>query len=79
MDGSLGAEAILSHVESLALRIKSDIFPLHVEEISDLMLDREEVVDVDGFLGGRRKHIKKNQLNLQAIAERWRASPSPPR
>jgi len=73
LDGSLRAEAILPHVESLALRLKAAIVLLYVDETSDLMLERDEVVDVDGFLEERRKRMKKQQLYLEAIAEKWRS------
>jgi nucleotide-binding universal stress UspA family protein len=73
LDGSLRAEAILPHVEGLALRLKADIVMLYVDETADLQLDRDEVVDIDGFLEERRKRMKRQRLYLEGIADKWRS------
>lgn len=73
LDGSPRAEAILPHVESLALSLKAVVVLLYVDEISDLMLERDEVVDVDVFLDERRRRIKQHQTYLEEIAHRWRS------
>jgi nucleotide-binding universal stress UspA family protein len=73
LDGSLRAEAILPHVESLALRLKADISLLYVDETSDPILERDEVVDMDGFLEKRQKRMKQQRLYLEAIADKWRS------
>ena len=72
LDGSLRAEAILPHVESLALRLHASVVLLYVDETSDLVLERDEVVDVDAFLDERRRRIKKHQDYLQTIVDKWR-------
>ncbi|MBC2713282.1 MAG: universal stress protein [Desulfosarcina sp.] len=73
LDGSLRAEAILPHVESLARRLGSSVILLYVDETSDLMLGRDEVVDVNKYLEKRRKRIKTTQAYLQAIVDKWRS------
>ena len=73
LDGSQRAEAILPHVESLALRLHAEVVLLYVDEMSAMMLERDEVVDAATFLDERRRRIKKHQDYLQEIAERWRS------
>ncbi|GAB6909001.1 UspA domain-containing protein [Desulfosarcina cetonica] len=74
LDGSLRAETILPHVESLALRFDAEVVLLYVDAGSDLMLERDEVADVDSFLDRRRELIKKYHLYLQAIADKWHSA-----
>ncbi|WP_155313508.1 universal stress protein [Desulfosarcina ovata] len=74
LDGSLRAEAILPHVESLALRFNAEVALLYVDAGSDLMFERDEVPDVDSFLDTRRRLIKKHHLYLQAIADKWQST-----
>ena len=45
LDGSKRAEAILSHVESIAKSNKAKVFFLRVEE-EPIMLERDEVIDI---------------------------------
>ncbi len=73
LDGSLRAEEILPHVESLALRLTSEILLLYVDAASDLILERDEVADANAFLEAGRRRIRKHQLYLQAIADKWRS------
>ena len=73
LDGSMRAEAILPHVESLALRLKASVILLYVDETSDLALDRDEVVDVNSYLEKRRKRISTTQAYLQTIIDKWRS------
>lgn len=74
LDGSLRAETILPHVESLALRLGAEVVLLYVDAGADLMLERDEVADVDAFLDRRRQLIKKRHLYLQAIADKWHSA-----
>lgn len=73
LDGSPRAEAILTHVESLAMSLHAAVVLLYVDELSDAMLERDEVVDVNTFLDERRQRIKKHQTYLQDIVDRWRS------
>ena len=71
LDGSMRAEAILPHVESLALRLKASVILLYVDEASDFALERDEVVDVNAFLEKRRKRINTTRAYLQTIIDKW--------
>ncbi|MCB2147802.1 MAG: universal stress protein [Deltaproteobacteria bacterium] len=73
LDGSMRAEAILPHVESLALCLKASVVLLYVDETSDLALERDEVVDVNTYLEKRRKRISTTQAYLQTIIDKWRS------
>ena len=48
MDGSKRAEAILSHVESIAKSDDAKVFFLKVEE-EPIMLERDEVIDIEKY------------------------------
>jgi nucleotide-binding universal stress UspA family protein len=72
LDGSERAQAILPHVESLALSLKSVVILLYVDETAGLMLGRDEVIDVNDFLEKRHARIKENRAYLQNIVDRWR-------
>lgn len=72
LDGSERAEAILPHVESLALSLKSIVILLYVDGTENMMLGRDEVVDVNDFLEKRRARIKEKRAYLQNIVDRWR-------
>jgi nucleotide-binding universal stress UspA family protein len=72
LDGSERAEAILPHVEPLALSLKSMVVLLYVDGSDNLMLGRDEVVDVNDFLEKRRTRIKEKRAYLQTIVDRWR-------
>jgi nucleotide-binding universal stress UspA family protein len=48
LDGSKRAEAILSHVESIAKSNAAKVFFLKVEE-EPIMLDRDEVIDIEKY------------------------------
>ena len=74
LDGSLRAEGILPHVESLALRLDSEIILLYVDAASDLILERDEVADANLSLDELQRRTRKHQLYLQAIADRWRSA-----
>ena len=73
LGGSLRAEAILPHVESLALRLKASATLLYVDETSDFTLERDEVVDVNAYLAKRCKRIATTQAYLQTIIDKWRS------
>jgi len=72
LDGSERAQAILPHVEPLALSLKSVVILLYVDETANLMLGRDEVIDVNDFLEKRRARIKVKRAYLQDIVDRWR-------
>jgi nucleotide-binding universal stress UspA family protein len=73
LDGSMRAEAILPHVENLALHLRAGVILLYVDETTDLLLERDEVVDVNAYLEKRRQRLKHVQTYLQAIIEKWRS------
>lgn len=73
LDGSLRAEAILPHVENLALQLHASVILLYVDETSDLLLERDEVVDVNSYLERRRKRITNTQAYLQTMIDKWRS------
>ena len=59
VDGSKRAEAILSHVESIAKSNDAKVFFLKVDE-EPIMLDRDEVIDVEKY---HEVFDKKNALS----------------
>ena len=63
MDGSKRAEAILSHVESLAKSSGAKIIFLKVEE-EPIMLDRDEVIDVAKYHEKFENRIKLSEAYL---------------
>jgi nucleotide-binding universal stress UspA family protein len=73
LDGSPRAEAILPHVEDLAHRFGAAVILLYIDETGDLMLERDEVVDVNAYIEKRRQRIKDKEAYLQSIIDRWRA------
>ncbi|GAB6907472.1 UspA domain-containing protein [Desulfosarcina cetonica] len=73
LDGSLRAEAILPHVEHLALHFRSTVILLSMDDTADLLLEKDEVVDVDTVLEARHKRHQKTQTYLQTIADKWRS------
>ena len=72
LDGSLRSEAILPHVESLALHLRSSIILLYVDETADLKLERDEVVDITEYLEKHRHQVNSTQVYLQTIIDKWR-------
>jgi len=59
MDGSKRAEAILSHVESIAKSNDAKVFFLKVEE-EPIMLERDEVIDIEKY---HEVFDKQNELS----------------
>ncbi len=72
LDGSKRAEAILPHVESLALCFNTKVILLVVEEPA-LMLERDEVIDQPKYQKERDKAKKKIQAYLAALENGFRA------
>ena len=68
MDGSKRAEAILSHVASIAKSNDAEVFFLKVEE-EPIMLERDEVIDIEKY---HEVFDKQNQLS-QAYLDELRA------
>jgi nucleotide-binding universal stress UspA family protein len=73
LDGSSRAEAILPHAKDLARSLRAEVILLYVDESADLMLERDEVVDVNRFLENRRRQLKAKEDYFQAIADEWSA------
>lgn len=71
LDLSQRAEAILPHVENLALRYGATVVLLYVEEMP-LMLERDEVVDWEQFRNTLRDGRQKTEAYLDAIIAEWR-------
>jgi len=68
MDGSKRAEAILSHVESIAKSNDAKVFILKVEE-EPIMLERDEVIDIAKYheVFDKQNELSQGYLdNLQA-------------
>jgi nucleotide-binding universal stress UspA family protein len=72
LDGSPRAEAILPHVENLAQRYGARILLLHVDDEPALLLERDEVVDLQGYLERRRQRRQTVEAYLRRIVDAWR-------
>jgi len=72
LDGSPRAEAILPHVENLAQRYGARVLLLHVDDAPALLLERDEVVDLQGYLEKRRQRRQTVEAYLRHIVDAWR-------
>ena len=72
MDGSKRAEAILPHVENLALSLNAKVVFFKVAEPS-LMLEYDEVIDMSMYLKKSHKQKKDAESYLASIEEKFRA------
>jgi len=70
LDGSKRAEAILSHVESIALSNAAKVFFLKVEE-EPIMLDRDEVIDIEKYHQAFENQNARSQAYLDDIKTRF--------
>ena len=70
LDGSKRAEAILSHVESIAKSNDAQVFFLKVEE-EPIMLDRDEVIDVEKYHEEFEKQNALSQAYLDILQARF--------
>jgi nucleotide-binding universal stress UspA family protein len=70
LDGSKRAEAILSHVESLAKSNDARVFFLKVEE-EPIMLDRDEVIEVEKYHEEFEKRNALSQAYLDSLQARF--------
>jgi len=70
LDGSKRAEAILTHVESIAKSNDAKVLFLKVEE-EPIMLDRDEVIDVEKYHEGFEKQNALSQAYLDGIQARF--------
>ena len=70
LDGSKRAEAILSHVESIAKSNDAKVFFLKVEE-EPIMLDRDEVIDVEKYHEEFEKLNALSQSYLDSLQARF--------
>jgi nucleotide-binding universal stress UspA family protein len=72
VDGSKRAEAILSHVESLAKSNDAKVVFLKVEE-EPIMLGRDEVIDIDKYHAEFEKQKELSQAYLEALRTKFGA------
>jgi len=70
LDGSKRAEAILSHVESIAKSNDAKVFFLKVEE-EPIMLDRDEVIDIEKYHEAFEKQNARSRAYLDDIKTRF--------
>jgi nucleotide-binding universal stress UspA family protein len=70
LDGSQRAEAILSHVESIAKSNDAKVLFLKVEE-EPIMLDRDEVIDVEKYHEAFEKQNALSQAYLNGLQARF--------
>ncbi len=70
MDGSKRAEAILSHVESIAKSNDAKVFFLKVEE-EPIMLERDEVIDIAKYHEVFDKQNELSQAYLDDLQARF--------
>jgi len=70
LDGSKRAEAILSHVESIAKSNKAKVFFLKVEE-EPIMLERDEVIDIAKYHEVFDKQNELSQAYLDELKARF--------
>jgi len=72
LDGSKRAEAILPHVENLALSLNAKVILFKVAEPS-LVLEYDEVIDMSMFLEKSDKQKKDAESYLASLQEKFRA------
>ncbi|MBW2089260.1 MAG: universal stress protein [Deltaproteobacteria bacterium] len=72
LDGSKRAEAILPHVENLALSLNAKVIFFIVAEPS-LMLEYDEVIDMSTYLERSDKQKKDAESYLASLQEKFRA------
>ena len=70
LDGSKRAEAILSHVESIAKSNHAKVFFLKVEE-EPIMLERDEVIDIAKYNEVFTKQVARSQTYLDQLHARF--------
>jgi len=71
LDGSKRAEAILPHVENLALSFNAKVILFKVAEPS-LMLEYDEVIDMSTYLEKSDKQKKDTESYLVSLQEKFR-------
>jgi nucleotide-binding universal stress UspA family protein len=72
LDGSKRAEAIIPHVENLALSLNAKVILFKVAEPS-LMLEYDEVIDMSSYLEKSDKQKKDAEYYLTSLQEKFRA------
>ncbi|RZB38512.1 MAG: hypothetical protein SRB2_00260 [Desulfobacteraceae bacterium Eth-SRB2] len=72
LDGSKRAEAILPHVENLALSLNAKVIFFIVAEPS-LMLEYDEVIDMSTYLERSDKQKKDAESYLASLQEKFRS------
>ena len=72
LDGSKRAEAIIPHVENLALSLNAKVILFKVSEPS-LMLEYDEVIDMSTYLEKSDKQKKDAAYYLTSLQEKFRA------
>jgi nucleotide-binding universal stress UspA family protein len=69
LDGSRRAEKIMPHAADMGRRHAAELILLKVDE-PEMMLGRDEVLDVEGYLAERRRRKSETEAYLADIAER---------
>jgi nucleotide-binding universal stress UspA family protein len=69
LDGSQRAEKILTYATDMGQRYSAELILLKVDE-PEMMLGRDEVVDMDSYLAGRRRRKAETEAYLADIAAR---------
>jgi nucleotide-binding universal stress UspA family protein len=72
LDGSKRAEAILPHVENLALSLNAKVILFKVAEPS-LMLEYDEVIDMSTYLEKSDKQKKDAEYYITSLKKKFRA------
>ncbi len=72
LDGSKRAEAILPHVEEMAVRYGAKVILLKVDEPA-LLLEWDEVIDLPKYKEERAQHIRETESYLAVIQKRLRS------
>lgn len=71
LDGSKRAEAILPHVENLAIRYQAKVALLVVEEPA-LLLEYDEIIQAEQYIRERERRRADTQAYLDALARGFR-------
>jgi nucleotide-binding universal stress UspA family protein len=70
VDGSIRAEAILSHVENLAKENKAKAVLLKVEEEA-VLLERDEIIDIEKYQKDFEARIERSNFYLNTLKARF--------
>ena len=70
LDGSKGAEAILGHIEDMAMRNQTRVILLKVQD-PPIMLGRDEVIDIPAYRKKRQECRAQDECYLADIQEKF--------